>query len=180
MTTEEMLPAMAMEQLAKLEEVVHRHEQRIRIYAGGYLSDKVVTLINHYDSLATNALVGSKAFRDDVVIWLRAMSLIIDMAANAATHKEKNARLRGCIELCEASMQKLRQMEFDFQRTFYFLEDVFRSDYPVRHFVDRIHELERELEEAKKATASGNGAVATQEASTEVGERLPAKGMERR
>jgi hypothetical protein len=50
---------------------------------------------------------------------LRALSMVIDMAGNGATHREKSARLRGCSEMIESENGKLLRQQFDLIQSWY-------------------------------------------------------------
>lgn len=138
----------------KIDDIVIRYEQQNRVGYAGDLDWRVDQMIRHYQNIATNQLAGVKATRDDMLVWLRALAMVAEMAGNAGTHAEKNARLRGMVELIEAAIQKLREQEFNFQWSTWHMPDIFRSDYPVVQYIRRIHELEAQLRE--QATANPN------------------------
>lgn len=96
-----------------------------------------------------DAIAGCKHFRDDCVNWLRAISIVVESIGNAGTHREKEARCRGAVEVIESAIRKLRDREFDRHSWRFWMDDVFRSDYPTREFVRRIHDLEQELKVLK-------------------------------
>lgn len=135
--------------LKKIDDIVRKYEQEDRHSLATNLPERVEYIIRRYRDLATNELAGIKAVRDDMLVWLRAMAMIVDMAGNAATHQEKNARLRGIVELIETTLQKLSEQEFNFQSSYWHMPDLFRSDYPTLEYVRRIRELESELKEAR-------------------------------
>lgn len=105
------------------------------------------------DSL-NNQLSGIRAFRDDMITWLRAINIVIGMVGNGATHAEKAARLRGIAELIDGYIDKLRQEQFDFSHDWRLFADVFRSDLPTRGYVARIHELEEKIKELEQKEAA--------------------------
>ncbi len=136
--------------IRKIDDIVRKYEQEDRhSYATG-LDERVEYIIRRYRDLATNQLAGIKAVRDDMLVWLRAMAMIVEMAGNAATHAEKNARLRGCVEMIETTLQKLSEQEFNFQSSYFHMPDLFRSDYPTLEYVRRIYDLEQQLAAYKK------------------------------
>lgn len=136
--------------IKRIDDIVTHYEQENHVGYAGDLDWRVNQMIRHYQDIATNQLAGVKAVRDDMLIWLRAMAMIVEMVANAATHAEKNARLRGVIEMIETSVQRLREQEIGFQWSTWRMPDLFRSDYPVVQYIRRIHELEEQLKEAQK------------------------------
>lgn len=120
----------------------------------GPVQERVMHLIGHYRKTAVDAVTGAKAFRDDVLPWFKAMELVLATVGNAETHREKNARLRGAVELLQNAVEYLRRQEFDFARRGFDLPfESFRSDLPTREFLGRIRELERELAVAKAQAA---------------------------
>lgn len=131
-----------------LTDVIKRHSERVGIYYSGDDAERVNSLLERYHEISTESLREQKQFNDDLLVWLRALALTLDMTANASTHGEKNARLRGAIELIESAVGRVRDHSFGVQfcqRRFHTVADVFRSDYPTRHLLDRIHALEAEL-----------------------------------
>lgn len=111
------------------------------------LSKRVLALVSFYQRTAAQSLSDSRAFLDDVLTWLRSFGMVVEMAGNAGTHAEKNARLRGLSELLESAAHKLQNSRVEFGYRWYEHVDVFKTDYPVRHFVERIHELEHQLKQ---------------------------------
>jgi len=128
-----------LEKFEKDEHVTHAYHRT--------LNQRVEHMLRFYKDRAVNQMRGSKELRDDMLVYLRAMSMIVSQAENAGTHGEKNARLRGVIEMCETAISQLRKEEFNFNSNFYWREDIFRSDYPVRYYIDKIHTLEHKLQE---------------------------------
>lgn len=146
-----------MKKYETIEEVIKEHSDRLRCYYCGSDIERISHVINSYHDDASGALEQIKSFRDDLLTYLRAIALVVDMAANASTHREKNARLRGMVELLESAIDKLRKASFEFTLNHRWASyDIFRSDYPTRHLVDRIHELEDELRETKEAISNEN------------------------
>ena len=134
--------------------IVKEHQGEQRLYGGSTLADQFRGVMSQYQDTARNALSTSKEFRDRMVINLRAMSIVLGMVANASTHREKDARLRGCIEITEQAIERLQKEQFDIamcqQPRFDYIFDPFRSDFPTRHFVDRIRELEGQVDVLSK------------------------------
>ena len=136
--------------LDSINQIVKEHEIKVRWSYMADTDDRIRAVLRHYENVATEGLLAIKHFRDDVVVYLRAVALVADSTAQASTHAEKNARLRGLIETIESALQKLRHEEVDFDCTYWQWPDVFRSDYPTVHLIRRIHELENEIKELKK------------------------------
>lgn len=111
------------------------------------VSEHVHLVVQHYNRIAANSVSGQKNFQNDMVTHLKAISLVVDMIGNASTHAEKGARLRGLSELIETTIRKLQEKRVEFGYSWYGWDDVFASDYPVRHYIDQIRQLEREKQE---------------------------------
>jgi hypothetical protein len=107
--------------------------------------------LRHYEDKAVSALRDTKQFRDDMLTYFRALVIVLDMTGNAATHAEKNARLRGAVELLEQMAERLR-LEIVFSH--FHWRDAFASDWPTRRLLERVHELERELSELRSSQAN--------------------------
>lgn len=136
-----------------LHEIIREHESKQCMSRGVSEPERVKGVLRHYQDTATNALAGAEAFRDRTLIWLRAMIICLDMVSNAGTHGEKNARLRGAIEVTERFVKALQEEKFDLSRVYWQWERdffSFRSDYPVRELLERNSTLKHELQQANE------------------------------
>jgi hypothetical protein len=127
--------------------VLNEYSERTHWHHGGGYHDQVRGTIEHFKDSAIQALAGAKATRDDMLTYFRALVIVIESALAAATHKEKDARLRGAIDVLERTLHSLHKMQFDFSYRIWDKPDVFRSDYPTRDMMERIHALEHRLAE---------------------------------
>jgi len=145
----------AVDSLAVIKEINAQQETIQRFFGGSQLADVVRAVIEHHKELAVRQLRRTKEFRDDLIVWLRAMAIIADSVASASTHREKDARLRGMLEVIEGAISTLRKESFDivlYNRSYYPFDDVFRSDYPTRQLMERIRELENQIKAIKQAS----------------------------
>lgn len=131
---------------AAIEAILDKEEQRTHCGYAGKFTDRVSYVIAHYRNLAEQVLENSKDFRNDTANWLRAMRIVADSVGSASTHAEKSARLRGMVEILDWATAKLDSMEFTLQWA-HDWPDLWRSDYPTRQYVDRIHQLEAQVKE---------------------------------
>ena len=129
-------------------ELVQRHEEKQGLSNCSYsLPERVEYALQEYNDKSIQAISGAMEFRDEILVTFRALALVLEMSANAATHREKNARLRGAIELIESAVDKLRKVQFDNLYSRFEYHRVLKCDFPTREFRDRIFELERQLKE---------------------------------
>jgi hypothetical protein len=145
--------------LAELRSTIAAHEAEQRHHYGGTLAQRLDGLIERYRDGAIRQLRSVKRFRDEMVLQLQAMKIVADMVAAGQTHREKDARLRGMIEVIGGAISKISKirLEIEDHDSFAYVDDVFRSDYPTRELFRRIHELERELAEHRKRDAAVTG-----------------------
>jgi hypothetical protein len=135
------------DELRDLDDAIREHEKLLRYYGpSDKLIDRFRQVVQHYQDSSIQTVLVVQQFRDDLLVQLRAFSLVVDMAGNASTHSEKAARLRGLSEMLETSIEKLRRFEMNDTKLWQF-PDVFRSDYPTRAYLQRIHELEERIRE---------------------------------
>lgn len=140
----------------QIDAILREHEDKQHRQFASNEAERLTYILRNYQDTATSALGGAEAFRDEMVTWLRALAICLDMVGNASTHSEKNARLRGAIEVLERVITKLKEEKFDLSRVYWRWGDgfeTFRSDYPMREFIRRNNDLKRELEEAQKTIA---------------------------
>lgn len=151
-------------QLTRLQELLNEHEKLQHYHRGyGTLADQMRDCLNWYKRRQEQIIAGAKRLNDDMIVYLRALVLCAEMAGNGSTHSEKAARQRGLVSQIETTIQKLRDTSFKFDFDYYYsAPDVWRSDYPVRNYIERNNELQRELDETKAQLAKALGSqVAT-------------------
>lgn len=139
-------------QLSHIDELIAKHEKELRTSFSDSRVGKVEGLLNKYRRKADDAIQGTNKFRHELMVNLQAWGLVLQMVDNAATHKEKNARLRGCIELVNGTITKLQSHHFE--SVYYFRDwpNIFLADGANKALMQRIHSLEEQL---KAATAQG-------------------------
>lgn len=144
-------------------DVIRSLQEEAHHYWSGTSAEKLRQIVGYYREVATESLAQAKAFRDDVVVQLRALSLVVDMTGSAHTHAEKGARLRGLSEILEESVTKLRDMRFDLQGGRWW-PDVLRSDFPTHELIrknrwqeDTIASLQAEIRRLKGEPEPADG-----------------------
>lgn len=145
--------------IRRLEQMAEKWETNAREFGTGFyydsdrtLATRIQRLVDHYNRTAANAVSGAKSFKDDMLTWLRAMAINAESATWAGTHAEKNARLRGLVEVIEAACKRVNEARVDGYRFGGGFQDWMKSDYPVREYLRTIHQLEYQIEQLK-----GNG-----------------------
>ncbi|MBL1176935.1 hypothetical protein [Pantanalinema sp. GBBB05] len=119
------------------------HERRLGCHYSSEPADRVRSILRDYEERAARATQLLADMRSDTLTYLRAISLMIDSAGNAGTHREKDATLRAVIRLTESAIAKLRDSLKRFGSNWH-NPDIFASDYPVMDYIKRIRELESE------------------------------------
>lgn len=138
--------------LAEIKKELQKHTDKQHWGICSTPVEQLRSILQRYQDIARRHLQGAEDFRDQMLVWLRAMSLTLTMTGNAATHAEKGARLRGTIEIIEKLIRNLQNEKFDFSRTYWHSawDDDFRSDYPVRDLLHENHDLKARLKEAQE------------------------------
>lgn len=133
--------------------VIEEQENKLHHHYGSFgAADRLRYIFRNLERKAEQSQFAYHHLKEDMLVWARAVGLAANMAANGGTHREINARMRGLIEMIESAVTAIRDAKEDERHGFYgaHVPDVFRSDYPVREHLRRIHELERELERERK------------------------------
>lgn len=134
----------------KLKSFIERMESESRHHHSGSLLERACSVINHANGLAAQAVAQKKQCIDDMKTYVRGMCMSVEMVAIAQTHGEKNARLRGFIELLNSTSSKLNDgYEDEILRGWRF-ETYGNSDLPYQSILRKYGELKRENEELKK------------------------------
>lgn len=165
---QELTPGEALAQLNEIQKLINEHQDRQNYHQGfGTPAEKIKTILRQYEDKTTKAYSDVKHVRDDMLTFFRALALVLNMTGEAATHGEKNARLRGAIELLESAIEKLRHQNLESLFDIYRWPDLFRSDWPTRRLMDRIHNLERQIKDLQPQTDEAKDADSAFMADTE-------------
>lgn len=133
--------------LEELRQAIERHEQTQATGQCGNLVQRFDSVLGRYRNKTTWALAKSQQFQNDVLIALRALGFLVQSAGYAHTHREKDALLRGVSMTLETAINKVRDFKWSFQDEWggHDNEDIFRADFPVRHFIDQINQLRMKI-----------------------------------
>lgn len=142
----------------KLLLLLDRLESERSLYRGrAGTCERINNIVRDYAEREKTFRAKCDRWREDMSIYLRALALIAESVGDGGTHVEKNARLRGMISAIEMALKRIRDDSsyFNWDRSKYNWEysDLFGSDYSWRKYVDRIKELEAEIERLKNPDA---------------------------
>jgi len=154
--------------IRRLQAMVKEFEEAARNNGNHYsyndptLHSRVQRVVDHYTRQAATTVSNARAFKDDILTWLRAMAINAESVSWAGTHQEKNARLRGLVEVIEQACKKVNELRVEERYSWDDnLGNWMRSDFPVREFKRRIYELEDENKRLKAAQAAPQTESAT-------------------
>jgi chaperonin cofactor prefoldin len=158
----------ALSQLSEIQKLICEHQNKQNYHQGfGTAAQRVKAILREYEDKTTKAYSDVKHVRDDMLTFFRALALVLNMTGEAATHAEKNARLRGAIELLETAIEKLRYQNLESLFDIYRWPDLFRSEWPTRRLMERIHDLERQVKELQPQAQEPKGVDGDTVADTE-------------
>lgn len=144
----DLTPGEALTQLDEIQKLIREHQEKQNYHQGfGTPAQKIKGILREYEDKTTKAYSDVKHVRDDMLTFFRALALVLNMTGEAATHAEKNARLRGAIELLETAIEKLRHQNLESLFDIYRWPDLFRSEWPTRRLMERIRDLERQVKD---------------------------------
>ena len=164
----ELTPGDALTQLSEIQKLIAEHQNKQNYHqCFGSPAERIKSILREYEDKTTKAYSDVKHVRDDMLTFFRALALVLNMTGEAATHAEKNARLRGAIELLESAIEKLRHQNLESLFDIYRWPDLFRSDWPTRRLMDRIHDLERQVKDLQPDASEPKGVDDSTVADTE-------------
>jgi len=134
-------------ELEKIEKIVEEQEKEFSGRYGGELHKRLLYVIRNYQAATRDSLAASKAVRDDVLTYLRAIALIVQSVGNSSTHREKDARVRGLVEILESAIKTLVNQDFKLTSSWHSRGDIFKCDYPVREYHQQIYQLQQQVEQ---------------------------------
>lgn len=116
------------------------------------LAERVRRCTDHYTRMAAQAVGDSHNFKNGVVSWLRGIAINAQSVTWASTHHEKDARLRGLIEVIETAITKINEQRFDDRLSSWngVVDSWMKSDFPTREMRRRILDQEQEIKRLKQ------------------------------
>lgn len=139
--------------VAEFEEASRRNGNHYS-YSSHTLSQRVQRVVDHYTRMAATSVSNAREFKNDILSWLRAMAINAESVSWAGTHQEKNARLRGLVEVIDQACKRVNELRLEDRTYAYDINDWIKSDFPVREYKRRIYELEAEIASLKKTQAA--------------------------
>jgi hypothetical protein len=109
------------------------------------LAEKLAHFANQVERDAAGQFNSVNSFRDTVITELTGQRLVVDMAMSAATHREKDARLRGLEEMINRGIRRLQDVHFELFRWQRWPQSVFASDSAEARLMRQNWELEDQL-----------------------------------
>lgn len=138
---------------SRLENLIRDHEEKLHSGYGHWdMAEQIRHIIREYERNAADAILDAQHFQTDMTMWLQGLALCCHMVSNGQTHAEKDARMRGLVEMIESAVHKVKEYDWKLSRMnrrSYRPDDLFNNDYPVRYFKERAERAERELKELK-------------------------------
>ncbi len=109
-------------------------------------SERLLVLLSYLKTNEDSAKAQLVNARIDFQVLLRSIALILDSVANAGTHTEKNARLRGALIIVEEKIDDLRESHLEqLEENRFIGHDYHQSLYPVQRLFEKIHDLQNEV-----------------------------------
>jgi len=142
-----------------LDKIINSNFELIRCYYPGNRAEKIESIINYYKRKAEESLFSIRNFQQELIVWLRALAMVAEMAGNSSTHREKAARVRGMIEIIETCIEKATNMDINFSFLYFNWPNLWRSDYPVRKILQENHELKKEIDRLQNIKDNENEEV---------------------
>jgi hypothetical protein len=134
----------------KLVAFIDRTEDETNHRYSGTVIERAATVISRAQRETAGAMAQKKQCIEDMKIYVRGICMAAEMVAIAGTHGEKNARLRGMIELLNQTSNKLSKGYEDELLQGYRFEMYGNSDKPYQNILRKYDELKRENAELKE------------------------------
>lgn len=150
-------------ELRLLENAVSQFEQRMQSdggwrYGGEPLPDRVTRIVDFYTRMAARSVEKATEMKVALIAWLRGASINAQAVSFAATHREKDARLRGLIEVIEHAIGELNKSDIVTSATQWDgnVDSWARSDFPTRQLVREIQDLQAEVNRLRSLAGERN------------------------
>jgi len=110
------------------------------------------------DSKRQEVIAEFRRFQKDVGVYLRAIAVVAVTVGNGESDEDTRVRMRGLVAQIESAIARV-EAGYDFLlfNSFSDRPDLFRSDYPVRKYLEKSQKLEarvKELEEQLKQVSN--------------------------
>ncbi len=133
----------------EIKAVLKNHEDILHWHYSGSDAERLNSIICNYRNKSEKYLKNSESLITDMLTYLRALTMIIQMIQMGATHGEKNARVRGLIEYIEGTQKKLRELNIESMFSSHNFTDIFSAEYPYTEFKYNYQNLKDENKKLK-------------------------------
>jgi len=130
---------------ADLAEIVQMHEKALSTSFAGGIYNKIKYLLDHYQHKQDIFNFANRKFISDIITQMKALSIVAQMVSNAQTHAEKNARMRGLMEIIDGAINEMQNIDFKEILSSYEYESVFKPTYPVQRLLGKLRDARAEL-----------------------------------
>jgi len=118
----------------------------------GTLPEMMRSCITGYERIASDALAGAESVRDDMIVMMRAMLIVVQsILGDHLNHSQKNERLRALMTVVEMNIKALRDEKFRFHGTTWNrCPDLFQWKERDRDLRETIDKLKSELSSVRE------------------------------
>lgn len=133
----------------KMVQFVKQKQTDAKYHPFGTIVEQVASIINHYSSDAAKAIADKKDCIEKMKIYLQSMKMLAEGVGMASTYGEKAARLRGMIEVMNATINKLNNDHQDEILSSWSYGLHSHSDFPYRDILQKYEQTKAENEQLK-------------------------------
>jgi hypothetical protein len=135
----------------EIHELVEAQRDKLQLWErDGNTVDTLRRVFDRYERNASEQYNGVTSFRDRVVTELTAMRLYVTSCMNGATHREKDARLRGLEEIIEQGISRLHNIHRDLFSWSRWPESIFSSNTSEARLQRQVWEMEKQIADYRK------------------------------
>lgn len=130
--------------------VLPQYEEKLSYKNGGSIAERMQHVLHEFQQSASNSVYKAKNFIDDVKTQFKALELVVEgISSDGYNHTQKRIIANHVIYLLRNMVQKINQINFDYQYGIYERYDFFRSQTPEKELYRKYRELKEELEQYK-------------------------------
>lgn len=131
--------------------VIDQYEKDLSWKSSGNIENKVSHVLSQYRQIADNAIYQAKQYLEDTKTQFKALEIVVEgLTDEGMNHGQKRVIANHIIRMLRSMVDKLDQVEYEYNTQFVDRFNFFRSGTPEKRVYEERRELKQKVEQTDK------------------------------
>jgi len=130
--------------------ILPQYESKLGWKMGGSIMERLSSILNSFDSVASNSVLQAKGFVEDCKTQFKALEIIMEgLTSEGMNHGQKRVIANHIITMLRGMVDHIDRLDWDYSTRTFERYNFFRSHSPERSLMEKYRDMKRELESLK-------------------------------